>query len=574
MKTYSLAIFCWFILFSFSTQSQSLIDETVFGTPSMVNDLFAFEDGSRIIIENNLGECTLYNLKYLDNSGILSNYRKGQFREKPGSYLWSSDSLEIISVTDGHDVPYISSILRTVYYENSSLATREDTIYSFGDDQFINGFIDGQWTNYDGKSILMLMESGELYWNEINQAYSLEPIYDFDRSIVVDHLSFGYGNDESELLVNFIEDDWLYCLKYKAASEVIIDSIALENIVDIDIVDDKLIVISSDIIRIFSRELDELTNFPVTSEVEFINVFDNKVYYKLLDTEALSDHSRVSIDIAVLDASTMDWIDTLSIMEGPQVLHKVMLMDTIVHILGSYIENNQAVIQRHTITQTGAVEAPVSDLEVVGYSIVSSNYTQWQSNPASASAVLNVTLKKSDLKPNDNVLHLAERSGQGWCRPYIMDIFQDITSDDEFFDISISLGTSVFREQGDSLVARFNCSLFLPHGSPMNQNLDKNYLCPEVKFPKTVVSTERIEAKKVFDVFPNPVSDVLFLEFKSQIQSDAINYQIYNGLGTIVDSGTISVDHKFIDTHALAPGMYTLYMFDVSRRGSRNFIKQ
>lgn len=575
MKTSTLALLCCFALLSFNAKGQTLIDEAVFGVPSMVNELFAFEDGSRIIIENSLEECTLYNFKHFDSSGQLITYNYGRFRDKPSAYLWDKDSLVIITVGDEHDVPWISSMFRTVYNHTSDFTGQEDAIFVLdGGDNFIIGAVEVQWTAYDGTNIIMLTRDGELYWNNKNQDQGLTPIYDFHRHIIADHISLAHGNNDVELMINFHEDGFLYYLHYESITDVTLDSISVDNVVDIDKVNENLLVTTQDEIMLFSRDLNIIEDYNIGPEVEFVNAFNNNLYFKLLDTEVASDNFRVSVDIALFDGITMSWSDTVSIVEGPEDIHKVMLLDTVIHVLGSYEENNQAVIQRHTATQTGAVEDPVSDLEVVGYSIVSSSYTQWQSNPAVASAVLNVTLKKSDLEPNDNVLHLAKSGSLGWCRPHIMEIFQDLPSDDEFFDININLMTSIIREEGDSLVAKFNCSLFLPHGSPMNQNLDKNYLCPEVKFPKTVVSTETIEAKKLFEVFPNPITDELFLQFDPKNHLTAGNYRIYSNLGTLVGSGTLSVNNISIDTRALAPGIYTLIIIDDNLWGSRKFIKQ
>lgn len=561
-------------MLSLNTRSQTLIDEAVFGVPPMVNELFAFEDGSRIVIENHLEDCTLYNLKHFDNSGQLTTYNHGRFRDKPSAYLWDKDSLVIITVGDQHDVPLISSMDRTVYFPSGNFNATEESIYLLdGGDDFIIGAVEVQWTAYDGTNIIMLTRDGELYWNNKNQDQGLIPIYDFHRHIIADHISLAHGINDAELMINFYEDGFLYYLHFESISEVTLDSISVDNVVDIDQVDENLLVTTQNGIMLISRGLNTIEEYNTGSEVEFVNAFNNNLYYKLLDTEVSTSNFRVSVDIALFDGNTMSWSDTVSIVDGPEDIHKVMLLDTVIHVLGSYEENNQAVIQRHTLVQTGAEEAPVSDLEIIDYSIVSSSYTLWQSNPAVASAVLNVTLKKSDLEPNDNVLHLAKSGSLGWCRPHIMEIFQDLPSDDEFFDININLMTSVIREEGDSLVAKFNCSLFLPHGSPMNQNLDKNYLCPEVKFPLTV-STKSTEAEKLFNVFPNPVTDELFLQFDPRNHLTTGNYQIYSNLGTLVDSGTLRADNISIDTRELAPGIYTLIIFDDNLWGSRKFIKQ
>lgn len=73
-------------------------------------------------------------------------------------------------------------------------------------------------------------------------------------------------------------------------------------------------------------------------------------------------------------------------------------------------------------------------------------------------------------------------------------------------------------------------------------------------------------AKENTQVFPNPVEDLLTI--KSQI--NYTNYTVYNTLGSVVQSGTISTNS--IDFSALSNGIYILSLIDKNTRHYRTII--
>lgn len=560
------------------SDGQTLLDEFVFGDASMANELFVFNDGSRLVFENNIEFCKDYNIKHIDSTGKLSNYFIGGTRERPTAFKWYDDSLVFVSLSDMIDVPVVSSVSRHNYDLNrQQIGVIDVFFWQGGTNTYISGFVEESIVSFDNETVSLLSSDGEIYLMDQSDVSNANLIYSFKRFLTIDHFSLRSSQDGEELEINVFTDGWLYYLHQSSTDELFMDSIEIERVVSVEEHNDHLIVVTEDDIRLVSRDLRLLESVMIDAEVEYVNMFGDSLFFKLLDTEVQGEHHRVSIDIGVFDANTMAFAGDVSINDGPQVIHKVIIMDSVIHVLGTYTENNQSVVQRHTTEASGGDEAEVSDLEIVDYTIVNSSLSSSPFSPDEATALIRVRFKKSNPMPDDRVLHLASTGGFNFlCPPYYMDIIQREFASNGIMEFSYVAKTINTVQQEDSLIANFHCSLFLPHGSPMNENLDKNYLCPRVSFYNVVSTDNDVNTQMTIDAYPNPATDLLYLQIDNG-PSHTADYMIYNTLGALVDTGVLSPEVHEIDIRRLSPGMYTVVIVDKGGSafmGRQNFIKQ
>ena len=69
------------------------------------------------------------------------------------------------------------------------------------------------------------------------------------------------------------------------------------------------------------------------------------------------------------------------------------------------------------------------------------------------------------------------------------------------------------------------------------------------------VGVNNLLNKNNISIFPNPVSDKLYVNYDGE---KSIAYFIYNNLGTIVLEGSLFHGSNFFDVSALANGIYTI----------------
>jgi gamma-glutamyl:cysteine ligase YbdK (ATP-grasp superfamily) len=60
----------------------------------------------------------------------------------------------------------------------------------------------------------------------------------------------------------------------------------------------------------------------------------------------------------------------------------------------------------------------------------------------------------------------------------------------------------------------------------------------------------------VFDLYPNPASEEVYLRLMDNIQKSSLEFVIYNLAGVAVKTGSVSNNITKLETGNLAPGMY------------------
>ncbi len=93
----------------------------------------------------------------------------------------------------------------------------------------------------------------------------------------------------------------------------------------------------------------------------------------------------------------------------------------------------------------------------------------------------------------------------------------------------------------------------------------------DFSFQNTV--SENIHLEQNFNIYPNPVTDQLRVEFKGKENPSFFSYKIYNLVGQMVQSSGTS-QHKSIETSGLSKGYYQLLIENKEKHYSQKFIKQ
>ncbi len=88
---------------------------------------------------------------------------------------------------------------------------------------------------------------------------------------------------------------------------------------------------------------------------------------------------------------------------------------------------------------------------------------------------------------------------------------------------------------------------------------------------KIISSIDNINRPHIFDVYPNPFSDELFIE--SGNYNRPTKYEITNTLGQLVSSGRL-LDKKRMDTRRLKPGVYIVRLVNDTDEEFRKIVKQ
>lgn len=97
------------------------------------------------------------------------------------------------------------------------------------------------------------------------------------------------------------------------------------------------------------------------------------------------------------------------------------------------------------------------------------------------------------------------------------------------------------------------------------------YLTPMAVFDATTVDVNAIAAKNTFSIYPNPAKDVLYIELKDVVNTQAT---IHNLSGQIVNSTQISNGNNTINISALPQGMYYIQLNGEGVNGFGKFVKE
>lgn len=89
--------------------------------------------------------------------------------------------------------------------------------------------------------------------------------------------------------------------------------------------------------------------------------------------------------------------------------------------------------------------------------------------------------------------------------------------------------------------------------------------------PVNVVSVNEYKLSDDIFIYPNPVSNNLFIKFNTKIQKASC--KILNALGQVVYIGTINSDNSFINVAKLSAGFYVIELFNNDSKFSAKFIK-
>ncbi|MGQ3012899.1 MAG: T9SS type A sorting domain-containing protein [Flavobacteriales bacterium] len=119
---------------------------------------------------------------------------------------------------------------------------------------------------------------------------------------------------------------------------------------------------------------------------------------------------------------------------------------------------------------------------------------------------------------------------------------------------------------GDGTLAE-SLSQLLEKGKWVNE-LRKTYTYTEENESETVQTGN---ARPQLQVFPVPASDKLCVELPQELPA---TYRLLNIQGMELQSATLSPGSPAIDVHALAPGLYLLYLRQAENEYSIRFVKQ
>ncbi len=86
-----------------------------------------------------------------------------------------------------------------------------------------------------------------------------------------------------------------------------------------------------------------------------------------------------------------------------------------------------------------------------------------------------------------------------------------------------------------------------------------------------VTGVNNVDENKPFKIFPNPVSDMLQIQYKNVVKRP-IQFTIYNSLGKAVLEEYIRAGETRVDVSSLSPGIYLLQMLDDSETYSARFV--
>ena len=84
------------------------------------------------------------------------------------------------------------------------------------------------------------------------------------------------------------------------------------------------------------------------------------------------------------------------------------------------------------------------------------------------------------------------------------------------------------------------------------------------------LGTEVFSTNNYFQIYPNPSSDFLTIQFKN---SEKEEIQIYNSIGELVKKAIISNNHT-IDVSELSSGIYFIHLINSNQLLTHKFIKQ
>lgn len=108
----------------------------------------------------------------------------------------------------------------------------------------------------------------------------------------------------------------------------------------------------------------------------------------------------------------------------------------------------------------------------------------------------------------------------------------------------------------------------LPEKGKWVNELRKTYTYTQGNESETA---QTANARPQLQVYPVPASDKLFVELPQELPA---TYRLLNIQGMELQSATLSPGSPAIDVHALAPGLYLLYLRQAENEYRIRFVKQ
>jgi len=140
------------------------------------------------------------------------------------------------------------------------------------------------------------------------------------------------------------------------------------------------------------------------------------------------------------------------------------------------------------------------------------------------------------------------------------------------------LVNSVFSENGKLFcTGSFSNTLNLnPQGEPIVNNGFTDVFFSEFSYQTSLSDNHNSDNLDNLKVFPNPVSNILYVNFPKEISGKPLHYKVINVVGQVVDNGYVElgVSNFELDLSDLNKGVFILELTAEKQRISKRIVKQ